>query len=73
MPLVSDTGERLKDRETPLEIVRAAYSRHLVRQSQPVLAERERATVLETCQLYLDNVKATGGRVHLSSKGRHAV
>lgn len=60
VPLVSDTGERLKDRETPLETVRAAYSRHLVRQSQPVLAERERVTVLETCQLYLDNVKATG-------------
>ena len=63
IPLLDDAGERLRAEDTPLDDVKAAYSRYVLATGTNLVPAKSGsdATVWEVCQAYLDKAKEAKG------------
>ena len=70
-PLTDEDGDRLREKNADPATIKEAYARYLLQRRQPQLATKgDDTTVIEACQLYLDDCKATGASSTYDTRGR---
>ncbi len=69
--LTDADGNRIRDKDVDPEIIKEAYARYLLQRTKPQLVKKaDHITVIEACQLYLDDCKATGSSTTYDMRGR---
>ena len=70
-PLTDKCGNHIRDKDADPAVVKEAYARHLLESRKPEIAQTgDDTTVIEACQLYLENCRATGAPRTYESRGR---